>query len=842
MKRNRILNQIGVFFVTLLIACPAWATSATVCDSGCDYTSISAAATALGSGNHTITVQATYSGNEVVTISQSGTSAEAPFTVTSKTGDTITLRRIKVTGSYVVINGFSFVNTENPGSTGMTQITGSNCTVSNNRYSGHLTNVPAIYTTSTAPYPENLTITGNYIESMGSVAIHFIANNSVISNNEFYNLQHDATRIYGTGNSFRGNYIHDCPADPNGDHQDIIQVIGNQGVTGSNNILENNFVINYYGQIANMSSDGTNALSDYTFRNNVFVNIAGATNIGIPNVAFYNNTFILNGTVNDGHVIQFAVAGSWNGTGGIVKNNIFINSTRAAYGWYTATSGYEPTASNNYVATPSSYAAKTGFSETGSVNGGNPLFVDIEGTDSIDFSLQSGSPAREEGADLSESASFTTDILGNTRTGTWDIGAYEYRADNQSTLLVTSANGTVTSNPAGINCGSTCSENYGAETSVTLTASPNSGYTFTGWSGGGCSGTGACIVTMTEAKSVTANYGTTQHNLTITKPGTGVGTVTGSDGLINCGSTCSVNYESGKAVTLAASPTSGSTFSGWSGGGCSGTGTCTATMTAAKSVAATFIPVYKLTVTKSVPAAGTITSSNGTINCGSTCSANYNPGTSETLTASANSGYTFTGWSGGGCSGTGNCTVSMAAATSVTATFATSVYNLAVTKSGTGSGSVTGSDGLVNCGSTCSVNYESGKSVTLGASAASGSTFSGWSGGCAGTGTCTATMTAAKSVTATFATSVVYKLTVSKSGTGSGTVTSIPSGISCGSTCAANYTSGTVTLAASANSGSTFYGWSGVCTGTGTCTVNMTAAKSVRATFVKSFRTSKRRR
>jgi hypothetical protein len=94
-------------------------------------------------------------------------------------------------------------------------------------------------------------------------------------------------------------------------------------------------------------------------------------------------------------------------------------------------------------------------------------------------------------------------------------------------------------------------------------------------------------------------------------------------------------------------------------------------------------------------------------------------------------------------------------------------------------------------------------------------------------------MTAARSVTATFNTSVTtYTLSVTQAGTGSGTVTSSPSGINCGSTCSASYSSGTsVTLTASAASGSTFAGWSGACTGTGTCTLSMTAARSVTATF-----------
>ncbi len=75
-------------------------------------------------------------------------------------------------------------------------------------------------------------------------------------------------------------------------------------------------------------------------------------------------------------------------------------------------------------------------------------------------------------------------------------------------------------------------------------------------------------------------------------------------------------------------------------------------------------------------------------------------------------------------------------------------------------------------------------------------------------------------------------LTVTKAGTGSGTVTSSPAGINCGGTCTASYVSGTsVTLTAATAAGSTFAGWSGACTGTATCTVSMTAARSVTATF-----------
>ncbi|MET0534838.1 MAG: cellulase family glycosylhydrolase [Steroidobacter sp.] len=164
--------------------------------------------------------------------------------------------------------------------------------------------------------------------------------------------------------------------------------------------------------------------------------------------------------------------------------------------------------------------------------------------------------------------------------------------------------------------------------------------------------------------------------------------------------------------------------------------------------------LFALTVTKAGTGTGTVTSSPSGINCGSACSSSYSSGTSVTLTAASASGSTFTGWSGA-CSGTSTCTVSMTAARSVTATFggSTTTYALSLTKAGTGSGTVTSSPSGINCGSTCSASYASGTSVTLTATAASGSTFAGWSGACSGTSTCSVSMTAARAVTATFNTS-----------------------------------------------------------------------------------------
>ncbi|GAB4220296.1 MAG: hypothetical protein Kow001_01570 [Acidobacteriota bacterium] len=77
------------------------------------------------------------------------------------------------------------------------------------------------------------------------------------------------------------------------------------------------------------------------------------------------------------------------------------------------------------------------------------------------------------------------------------------------TLTVTrtgSGRGTVTSNPAGISCGNTCSAGWAQGTVVTLTAAAESGSSFAGWSGGGCSGTGTCRVTLNADTTVSARF------------------------------------------------------------------------------------------------------------------------------------------------------------------------------------------------------------------------------------------------------------------------------------------------------------------------------------------------
>ncbi len=150
--------------------------------------------------------------------------------------------------------------------------------------------------------------------------------------------------------------------------------------------------------------------------------------------------------------------------------------------------------------------------------------------------------------------------------------------------------GTITSNPSGITCPSTCTAGFAANTKVTLTAAPSGTYTFAGFTGA-CSGM-TCTVTMTAAESVTDSFDAVSgQQLTVALSGPGTGTVTSSPAAINCSvsspSLCSATFPKNTVVTLSETPVATNTFAGWSGG-CTGTTPCSVTLSAASSVTATF--------------------------------------------------------------------------------------------------------------------------------------------------------------------------------------------------------------------------------------------------------------
>jgi endoglucanase len=404
---------------------------------------------------------------------------------------------------------------------------------------------------------------------------------------------------------------------------------------------------------------------------------------------------------------------------------------------------------------------------------------------------------------------------------------------NQNYTLTTSVNGSgsVSRNPN--------ATSYAGGTSVTLTATPASGNQFAGWTGDLSGATNPQSITMLANRSVTANFvpvgtggtGSILREYWLNLQGSGVSSLTGSasypnsptgseqltslEGATNAGD----NY--GARIRGYVHPLVTGSYTFWLASDDAGDLLLSTNDNPANATRIAYVTEW--TNSREWTKYASQRSAAVTLTAGQKYYI-------EVLHKEATGGDNFAvSWQGPGIAQTvigGNVLSPFVPTTGGT-------FSLAVTKAGTGSGTVTSSPAGINCGSTCSASFTSGASVTLTPAAASGSTFAGWSGACTGTGACTVSMTAARSVTATFNSSATtFALALTKAGSGAGTVTSNPTGINCGSTCSANYASGTsVTLTAAAASGSTFAGWSGACTGTGACTVSMTAARAVTATF-----------
>lgn len=310
----------------------------------------------------------------------------------------------------------------------------------------------------------------------------------------------------------------------------------------------------------------------------------------------------------------------------------------------------------------------------------------------------------------------------------------------------------------------------------------------------------------------------------------GAGRVLGTPGDIDCPENlCSDVYALGQVVSLQPRPGPDALFERWAGA-CAGSGACTVTMTADRSVNASFVGAATLTVARRGTGAALGTVNGPRIACGTDCDEKYKAGTPVTLTVALPAGTLFGGW-GGDCAFRGkntSCSLVMSANRSVSAEFAQRLHRLSLATAkpagtvGHGDlGSVVAAAGgapIGTCGpgssGTCVLDVAYGASVLLNGAAAASNRFVTWQGApCGGraNATCEFTMLANASVTALFR--GVTAITVVKAGNGEGVVTG--PGIDCGSDCIGEVfanTSATVRFTPAA--GTLFRQWEGeVCQG-----------------------------
>ena len=243
------------------------------------------------------------------------------------------------------------------------------------------------------------------------------------------------------------------------------------------------------------------------------------TDSTITDIVIANNTFVDWGATGGkaGYPFRLQTGGSASVTSTQVKNNIFYNSGNGSYEAVIIEASSGATAADwnfdynliNAGSGGSSAVTVDGSSYTQTHNRTSaPAFSTYSaGSASNVYTLSlSDTAAKDQGVDLS--AYFTTDKTGATRSGSWDIGAYEYTSG--ITWQVTfdpGAHGTITqgSTPQTVNDGSDCS-------AVGVTAS--TGYHFTSWSPGGSTNNPVTITGVTADATYTAQYAIDTHTLT----------------------------------------------------------------------------------------------------------------------------------------------------------------------------------------------------------------------------------------------------------------------------------------------------------------------------------------
>jgi len=390
-------------------------------------------------------------------------------------------------------------------------------------------------------------------------------------------------------------------------------------------------------------------------------------------------------------------------------------------------------------------------------------------------------------------SSGTSYSAGSTFTmGTSNVILYAKWAIKKYTITMTATNGSVGYSPN--------NTLFDTNTTVQLTATPTSGYHFTGWSGDITGTTNPGSVVMNSNKSITANFAINTYQLTVAA--SAGGTISAPTATIS-----NVNYGAPTTITAAAQP--GYTFVNWTRSNANATIatpsalSTTVTLTDSATVTAVFsLNAYTLS----------ITAANGSVTKNPDQSS-YNYGTLVQLTAVPNTGYSFTSWSDSSTWTTSSASITMNSNKTVTANFSLIPFNIVYNLNGGTNGSNPATYNVTT------------STITLAAPTKPGFVFGGWYAASDFSGSAVTTIAQGSTGDKTlYAKWTIKQYTITMTAT-NGTVGYLPNTASFDSNT-------TVQMTATPNTGYHFTGWSGDITGTtNPGSVVMNSNKTITATF-----------
>jgi hypothetical protein len=625
MKKILLIAGIGVLLFSLSLNAATYIVKK---DGTGDFTTVQACAQVAKPGDRC----EVYAGNypEVITTQSGGTGDSAR--IVFKAVGLATIQGFSIRHPYITLDGFDISDPAGSigdfGSHVSVRTAGSYCEILNNTIRDFgPTKVGGIsFPTTNSVAADRCVIRGNQMRNLNNQFLTINGGHHLIENNVWEDMRGwDAIRLFGHDHVFRRNVFRNSTYTPGiGNHPDFVQTFANDLLRESYNMLfEQNWIENLDGYQMGQINNGAHNFIGFSpvhhnivFRNNVFINVTNNMSIVLPRVQFRHNTFYRIAT-NSGGLSFGGSLTRGDASHGLIKNNVFLASgDRSSNGFYAISGG---NLSNEVVQLGASVNLATAENITadlvskGYINSnGRPQERALSLTRYADFEMNSTFNAHKP---------VVYDLLTRTVDLFWSIrntfsADYNYVAGPAPTFEPKNSRASDCAaetypsfsfcEPNGINGGNPQLRNInnplgadGIPFTLDDGLKPLPGSPLCGKGEGGVDiGVYSCdphkIFSDGSPPGTPFDPLPSKVLLSIRKVGNGQGVVSGTG--INCGADCSESFGVGTNVTLQASASAGSIFSGWTGA-CSGKNSlCVVHMNAGKTVTAVFVdendPVY----------------------------------------------------------------------------------------------------------------------------------------------------------------------------------------------------------------------------------------------------------